>query len=341
MSRCSSAFAAGGRAVSVGRWPTLRQMLNDSAPSLSPVPPPKVAVSLCTFKRPDVLETLLERLLEVAKTADGTARIGVVVVDDDPAGSAEGTSRRWAERFELGLHYRCTGSCNISIARNQALEGGMALGEWLALIDDDCLPDAGWVKALVEMQQRTGADCVSGLCGMTLPPDAPRWMTDEPFDEEPPQGEDGQRVTDGYLKNTMISAAFLRAHGLHFDVALGVSSGEDAMFFHDIHQAGVHHRFARDARVDEMVPSDRARLGYQLRRRFWYGNTEAVTSIGRGMVSRPRMAASGAKKVAIGAVHPARRALTGRSLQWRFALAEMLRGLGRVLGAAGIKVDHR
>jgi hypothetical protein len=153
-------------------------------------------------------------------------------------------------------------------------------------------------------------------------------------------GVDGEETDEGYVKNTLVSVAFLREHGIHFDVALGVSSGEDAMFFHDLHRAGVHRRFAAKAVVHEQVPAARATLGYQLRRRFWYGNTEAVTSIQSGNASRVRMAASGAKKVGEALVGPVRRVASGEPVQWRFALSEVLRGVGRILGAAGYKVDH-
>lgn len=300
-----------------------------------------VAVSLCTFRRPDVLEGLLARLVEVQDRAGDVAEVGVVVVDDDPEGSAEETARSWSDRFALGLRYHHTGSRNISIARNQALDGGIAVGEWLALIDDDCLPDPAWVEQLVVVQRRTGAECVSGFCGTVLPPGAPRWLADEPFDDDPVTVADGAEVTDGYLKNTLVSADLLRRTGVRFDVDLGVSSGEDAMFFHDLHAAGVRHHFAAGARVDEMVPASRATLGYQLRRRYWYGNTEAVTTIGSGSSSRARVAASGVKTAVLGAARPLRRRLSGESAQWRFALSEVLRGVGRVLGAVGIKVDHR
>lgn len=309
-----------------------------------PVPDParaSVAISLCTFQRPDVLDALLARLVEVQDRARDVAEVGVVVVDDDPAGSAEDTAKSWSDRFERGLRYHHTGSRNISIARNQALDGGLELGDWLALIDDDCLPDPAWVEQLVVVQRRTGADCVSGFCGTVLPPDAPRWLSDEPFDDDPVEVEDGAPVTDGYLKNTLVSADLLRRTGVRFDVDLGVSSGEDAMFFHDLHASGVAHHFAAQARVDEMVPESRATLRYQLRRRYWYGNTEAVTTIGSGSSSRARVAASGVKTALLGAARPLRRRVGGESAQWRFAVSEVLRGVGRVLGAVGIKVDHR
>ncbi len=299
-----------------------------------------VAVTMCTHKRPEVLRRLLERLTEVAEAAADVARIGVAVVDDDPAASAKETAESMSDAFELGLRYACTGSGNISIARNRALDLGSEVGDWLALIDDDCMPEVPWVRELLAVQAATGADCVSGACVDDPPPGAPAWLSDEPFLDELSTGVDGEVTDEGYVKNTLVSVDFLRRHDIRFDVALGVSSGEDAMFFHDLHAAGVHRRFAAKALVHEQVPPARATLSYQLRRRFWYGNTEAVTSVQSGTRSRLRMVASGAKKLVEGLLWPLRRLASRQSPQWRFALSEVLRGIGRVLGGVGYKVDH-
>lgn len=99
--------------------------------------------------------------------------------------------------------------------------------------------------------------------------------------------------------------------------------------------------YAANALVRERLPAERTGLRYQLRRRWWYGNTEAVTSIASGQASRLKMVLSGAKLALLGLIRPARRAARGHSPQVRFAVSEVLRGGGRVLGALGIKLDHR
>lgn len=299
---------------------------------------PNVAVCICTYRRPEVVARLLDRLVEDVADVGEAARVGVVVVDDDRDGSAAPVLDRFADRFELGLHGVVSGAGNISRARNLALDTGRGFAEWLAIVDDDCLPDVGWLGRLLAVQRREGADCVSGACVDVAPPGAPRWLTEEPFLEGPAEHADGARIEIGHLKNTLLRSSLVGPDRVRFRDDLGTVGGEDATFFHDLHRRGMVHVFARDAVVREQVPIERATLGYQLRRAFWYGNSEAVTTLGSARSSRGRLALGGVKRAAF--------ALrwfvpSGRGWWWRHGLADLLRGVGRIVGALGVRVEHR
>lgn len=313
---------------------------------MEPTPPPasdrvRVSVCICTYRRATVLEGLLDVVHQQAQDATELAVVGVAVVDDDPAASAEAVARAAEPLFEGGVSYRCTGAGNVAIARNQVLELGLADAELLLMIDDDCRPDPGWLGEMVLMQLRTGADVVAGACDTEIPASAPRWLHDEPFVDEATDGVDGAETEDAYLKNLLVTAAFLRKHDLRFDLRFGEAGGEDAMFLHQAQALGSRMVHAAAAVVRERLPTERTGLAYHLRRRWWYGNTEAVTSIASGRASRPRMAARGAKLAILGGIRPLRRALRGERPQLRYGLSEVLRGAGCILGSVGIKLDHR
>ena len=301
----------------------------------------RVAVCICTYRRPRVLEDLLVTIAHQAEDAAANASVSVVVVDDDPAGSARSVAESASGLFERGLSYSCTGSGNVAVARNRALERGSETSDLLLLIDDDCRPDPGWLGEMTAMQLRTGADAVAGACDTEFPDGTARWLREEPFTDEASVGEDGAEVTDAYLKNLLVTTAFLQEHDLRFALRFGEAGGEDAMFIHQARSRGMRMVYAANALVRERLPAERTGLRYQLRRRWWYGNTEAVTSIASGQASRLKMVLSGAKLALLGLIRPARRAARGHSPQVRFAVSEVLRGGGRVLGALGIKLDHR
>ncbi len=301
----------------------------------------KVAVTICTHRRPDVLGGLLDRLVEVAEDARPVASIAVVVVDDDPDGSAEPVARSASSSFERGLEYHRTGSRSISTARNASLRQGAAAGDWLAMIDDDCRPSVNWVSELLRVQGATGADVVVGACADVAPADAPSWLTDEPFLSSDLDTPDGAPTDGGHLKNLLLSTRYLESSGAGFAESLGVSGGEDAAFLHELEQAGGSRRFAAHAVVSERIPPERATLRYQLRRRFWYGNTETITSVATGSASRSRMALGGIKLAVVAAAGSLARVVRREGTQWRYSLSEILRGAGRVLGAVGYKVAHR
>ena len=61
------------------------------------------------------------------------------------------------------------------------LATGAALGEWIAMPDDDCEVSSGWLVEFLDVQRRTGADAVTGPCLSRLPVGSPAWLSNEPF----------------------------------------------------------------------------------------------------------------------------------------------------------------
>ena len=299
-----------------------------------------VAICVCTHRRPEVLEQLLDRLVAVARDAEKLARTAVVVVDDDADASARAVADAHRDDFEGGVVYVVTGSGNISTARNRALDEGMAAGDWLALTDDDCLPREDWLRQLLIVQERFDADIVTGYC-LDLPPDgAPRWYVEEPWLDPPTVHPDGARIDVGWVKNTLLRSDAVREHGLRFDEAFGQTGGEDAAFFHDIAALGLHHRHAAAAIVEETVPLHRTKLRYQLLRALWYGNSEANTTLRAGRSRRLRLAASSAKRMLGGFAHVIGRLRARQPSQWRWGVAIVLTGLGRLSRVFGIRLRH-
>lgn len=314
----------------------------------SPAPPGRpdartsVAVVICTYRRNDPLRRLLDAVAVCAEQVNDRAAVAVVVVDDNPDGAAKIVVEEARDRFELGIHYRTAGHQNISLARNIAIETGAELAEWVAMTDDDCQPVAGWLDDYLTLAERTGADAVTGQEVLTAPEGAPSWLTDEPFLRAAMlEFDDGERVPTAGTNNSMISSTWLRAHPeVRFLPELGVLGGEDMVFYRTAERAGLHIRFSKTAIVHGLEPLDRATLRYQLRSWFWLGNTEAITNLFLGGVSRARLAMRAIKQISMGATRPLRRVASGERPQLRFGLASTLKGIGLLLGAAGVRLRH-
>ena len=304
--------------------------------------PTTVAVAICTYRRNDLLSRLLEALLVCADDVRGTSRIGVVLVDDTPEGAARPVADAFADRFELGVEYRVSGKQNISLARNLAVGTAMDKAEWVVMTDDDCEPPPQWLRALLDLQARTGADAVTGRMIRRVPAGSPKWITEQPFlelgVEEP---EDGAKMPVAATFNTLISSAWLKDHpDIRFDPAMGVIGGEDMVFFRAARAAGLAIRFSREGFTYENEAHERATFSYQLYVHFWHGNSAALASIESGM-KRSRMFIHGAASMARALARPGGRILRGKSPQLRFCLAQMLHAAGKLLGTAGLRVDHR
>jgi len=106
---------------------------------------------------------LLERLLTKGLAAQTDAAFEVVVVDD----CSEDGTWEWLETVGTSLPF---GLRRERTARNSGPATARNLGwrsagtEWVAFVDDDCLPEPGWLRSLVPTD--AGADVVQGS---TLP----------------------------------------------------------------------------------------------------------------------------------------------------------------------------
>lgn len=301
-----------------------------------------VAVAICTYNRNEALAILLEALLVSAARVSGQAAVGVVVVDDSAEGKARTLVEKFAGRFELGIIYRISGQQNISLARNLAIETSNGIADWTAMIDDDCEPVPEWLEELLDTQQRTGADAVTGTMVRRVPPGSPRWLTDEPFLELGlPRSDDGAELTSAATHNSLVSSQWLREHPMvRFEPALGVIGGEDMVFYRCAHAKGLRIHYSQRAVVYENEPPARATLAYQLRLFFWYGNSSYVTWAYHG-VHPVRMFLHGANSLRRAIVRPIGRMCRGQRPQLRYCLASVLLALGNMIGPLGVRIEHR
>ena len=112
-----------------------------------------IAVGVATCGRPDALRTCLDAL-----AAQRLAPAEVVVVDQAPSDEARAAV---AEAGPAGARYVEQERLGLSASRNLALE--LATADILAVTDDDCAPDPGWLEAVAAAFERPPRpDAVTG-----------------------------------------------------------------------------------------------------------------------------------------------------------------------------------
>lgn len=226
-----------------------------------------ISVCICTFKRPGVTGTLASVLSQALPP--GTD-IEIVVVDNDPMRSAEATVAAVALGTSVPVKYAMEPARNISLARNRALS--FAVGDWLALIDDDEIADSNWLAALLAAAEGHGADAVIGRVDALYPPGTPGWLlAADPLSRR--WGASGTVLTTGSSANALLNRDVLIASGVHFDEAFGRSGGEDTDFFNRLHLAGARIVASDTALVRERVPVERLRPAYLRRRAVRAGHS--------------------------------------------------------------------
>jgi glycosyltransferase involved in cell wall biosynthesis len=297
-----------------------------------------VAVAICTFNRPQRLRDLLATLAQRTHGEVASPTLPVVVVDD----SDVGTARPVVDAVDgpLSVRYVHTGSADISTARNAALTTAAEMARYVACIDDDCVPQDGWLRELLRISE-TGADIVVGHRQFVADDDAPAWLRQEPFLAENAVYPDGSVPSVGNIANVLIKSDWLRTSGIRFRSDLGHLGGEDMVFLSDAAAAGADTRFAAYSVVLEPCEPRRQLYGYQLWRQFWLGNNEAHIAARVGGLSRPRLVLRSLRRMGRGVVWPLRASAQRRRPETHWAFALFASGAGLFLGAIGIAVRHR
>jgi succinoglycan biosynthesis protein ExoM len=228
---------------------------------------PLISICVCTFRRPEQLNRLLE-LLDLQDTED-RFRFSVVVVDNDATQSARGVVESWANGSSVRITYGVEPHQSIALARNRCV--AMASGELVAFVDDDEEPATDWLRRLYEALDNYGSDGVIGAVIPKFRDDAPMWaVRGKVFGR--PLHETGEVIdwTATATNNALVKLETLRELEGPFRPQFG-AGGEDRDLFRRAMLRGRVFVWCAEAVCDEPVPAERTRVAYQLRRALLRG----------------------------------------------------------------------
>lgn len=295
-----------------------------------------VAVCVITYRRPEALARLLRSIQQLDVPSGCSVR--VLVVDNDPEGSARPTASASGAEGPLPVRYSVEATPGIPAARNRAVQSARPC-DLIAFLDDDMTVRPDWLVIMRQTLSRHHADMVNGVVEPVLHPDHSRWVAESLFTRRrhPTGTPVPHAATGGLLLTTQVVD---RIEPL-FDDAFRLCGGEDTDMSKRAIRAGARIVFCEDAVAYEHTPASRATARWVLRRAFRLGNTTAMCAIraaegnGRRALARSRAAAAGMARVLIGLVGlllvlPAgdRVALTARCRR-------ILQGAGLCAGAVG------
>jgi succinoglycan biosynthesis protein ExoM len=229
---------------------------------------PHVTVCICTLRRPELLRRLLEGVAKL-QTANGAFTVSYVVVDNDMNGSARAVIDRGMNDYGLEMVDDIEPEKNFAMVRNKAV--ALARGEFIAFIDDDEVPVPEWIVKLMETQSRTGADGVLGPVRPYFDTPPPKWIIRGGLCERPvhPTGMQ-MNWTQARTGNVLIRSSIFIEGGLRFDPSF-VTGGEDVDFFKRAIAAGYRFVWCEEAPAYELVPPERCRKSYFLKRGMLQG----------------------------------------------------------------------
>lgn len=254
---------------------------------------PRVQVSIVipTFRREHLLPRLLERC--AGQGGLGPRAIEIVVVDNTPEGTAGRLVGRAAAVSPVAVRYVHEPRPGISHARNRGV--AEARGELIAFIDDDELPAPEWLENLLRTQRTYRADVVLGPVRPVFDRAPGRLLavcrrffsqTSEAPTGTPVSPNHPLRLRSGdacYRPMASNNALLVRSRcldgGEPFDPSLGLTGGEDTLFFARLQRDGRRIVWCREALVVERIPAERLTVRFMLKRKFRDGQITSSTCL--------------------------------------------------------------
>jgi hypothetical protein len=305
-------------------------------------PTVRVVIAVLTFRRPHELRALLPQLTEqaaqLAATNPRVAGVRILVVDNDPDGSAQ----KVMPEFETAaIDYVAESTPGIAAARNRALVEA-ATEDLLIFIDDDERPHDRWLELLVMTYDRFEASVVAGAVTSEFTGELDAWIAAGGFFQRR-RPETGTPLSVAATNNLLLDLTSIRSMNLRFDERFGLTGGEDTLFTRQLAAAGAVMVWCNEAIVTDRVPLSRMTRQWVLRRALSSGNSWALTAVeieptwaARTQV-RIRLVGSGSARLTGGGARMVLGTLSGSIERQARGARTSARGLGILLGVVGIR----
>lgn len=295
-----------------------------------------LTVAVATYRRP----LLLRQCLESLGSQEGVyGTWTVLVVDNDPEGSARRIVERFASSASMRVRYELEPRPGIAAARNAAVRCS-ASARMLAFIDDDEVAESRWLAELVSSMARHDADVVQGQVRSQLEPGGPMWVVEGGFFDRSAE-PDGAMLTTAITGSVLVKLEALPGSE-PFDHRFGTTGGEDTMLFAELSARGRRIVSAPAARVVEHVPLERQRVGWLVRRNLRSGGVWAIVEreVGLHRWRRTRRVASAGAHVVTGSFLLLSGVLSRRRSRAVTGMCRAALGLGMFHGLAGYALEE-
>lgn len=283
-----------------------------------------VAVCVITYRRPEQLRRCLRSIAD--QKARQRDRVRLVVVDNDPSGSAAAVRPQAEAAFGDDLIWAIEPRRGIPYARNRAVALARAV-DFVAFIDDDEVAQPGWLSALLDTQATTEAQVVAGPVRIEECPQMPDWWFRLGAHSRPDH-PNGATIDVAATNNVLVSVEALRRYAGPFNTRLAAVGGSDTELFMRLRSDGFRMVWSSEAVVVERLAPSRLSLGWLARRRLRGHSTWVVlerevlgASASARLVRSMGRVTEGLVRLAWGAVRRQRH--------------EMYRGILHVAGGAG------
>ncbi len=296
-----------------------------------------VSICVATYKRPQRLRLLLEGLNKLVFEKIDRPEIEVIVVDNDVLGVAKTVCEEVRSKFKWRLKTDVETQRGITYARNKTISLVSQDSDFIAIVDDDEIPEPTWLEELLWVQQEYNSDIVTG-------PVIPRFNDYEVSDWivkgkffEPPRYKTGEQRSVAFTNNVIVKTAILRKLNPVFDNRFAISGGSDCCLFLNLNKAGYKINWANEAIVYDIILPSRTNLRWILFRgyREWSNHSSIEKELYPSLAVQSIRVLKGFGLICIGLVRLVPSLLLGKAAVVN-SLLYISRGMGTFGGLLGL-----
>lgn len=235
---------------------------------------PKICISLCTFKRPVMLDQALQSLKNIL-IPDGVDII--FLLGDNEKSNKE--NQTLFERFRRSVDYPCEfleePNQGITFIRNRILDRVREIGtDFLLIFDDDQILHERWLVEILNCQKKYQADVVRGhvIYNYSFAKGSGSELFHH-YNKSKKTYRTGDLLFNCGEGNVLMKMSLVTKLGLRHNMAFNMTGGSDSLFFHQMFDAGGKIVYCEEAIAYEEVPQSRTTDEWVLKRCFRNGFT--------------------------------------------------------------------
>lgn len=230
-----------------------------------------VAISVCTYQRPNQVRQAIRSVKELTIPTDLSATL--IIIDNSPSEEVKRIFEEETRELKIQAEYVEEERRGIVYARNRILsEAEKRNTDYVVLFDDDDFPDPEWLVNLWTCMKKYSSTVVSGKMIF-------RWPESCAIQKDIRRIYDStsSHIRTGDLRprcgtgNTLLDYRFVKKHNLSFNPLFNLSGGEDSHFFESMTLLGAKIVWCNEAIVYSDIVEERATEEYIWRRRYNIG----------------------------------------------------------------------